>query len=215
LLDDTTPDWAAIARRYIETSDAVADICAEAGISEAELHRERRRRRWRRLNPRAIIPPRRRPSQPSIAGEAAGAPAGSPAIAPAASSPPTEGGAAAAPAPAAAARSRRTTPRKILIDRLVAAISLKLEQLERRMQSDLEKSADADPSAADHEKETRAIGVLIDNLGKLTEMEAGHARRQGPGGARAAGDLAGEADRHRRELQERLRRIVGAHARSP
>jgi hypothetical protein len=121
-------------------------------------------------------------------------------------------------APAASKPSARTskslpkTPaaRRQLLNRLVAAISLKLEQLERRMAQDLDSPGGADASATDHERETRAIGALIDNLGKVTEMESGLDRSAGKPGA--APDIAGEADRWRRELAQRLQRIVGPAA---
>ena len=66
-------------------------------------------------------------------------------------------------------------------------------------------------TATDHERETRAIGALIDNLGKVTEMETGLDRSAARGkSSAAAADIAGEADRYRRELAERLAKIVGA-----
>jgi hypothetical protein len=108
--------------------------------------------------------------------------------------------------------------RRRLLDRLVAAISLKLEQLEHRMAQDFARTLDGDAqadaaTATDHERETRAIGALIDNLGKITEIEGGLDRTAGksPG----ASGLAGDADRWRRELADRLQRIVGAAAGGP
>ncbi len=76
------------------------------------------------------------------------------------------------------------------------------------MSKDLDTSDDA--TATDHERETRAIGALIDNLEKITEMEAGLGKSAGKRGASAgpATDLADEADRCRRELAHRLSRIV-------
>ena len=93
--------------------------------------------------------------------------------------------------------------RRHLLDRLVAAISRKLEQLEHRMALDLDDAA----TATDHDRESRAIGALIDNLGKITEMETGLARTSGKSDPT---DIAGDADRWRRELAGRLAKIVGA-----
>jgi len=191
------PDWAVIQQRYVETDDTVESICADCGITEKQLATARKKHRWHRNKPRLVIP-RRKP-----ADDTAKAVAASP---PAVTQEPSQ--------PRLAKRKpAANTPdaRRRLIDRLVAAISLKLEQLERRMHNDLDQTDD-DQSATDHERETRAIGQLIDNLGKLTEMQTGHPPKSGAA-ARAAPDLAGEADRYRRELAERLRRIVGAHAR--
>jgi hypothetical protein len=102
-----------------------------------------------------------------------------------------------------------TASRRRLLDRLVAAIDMKLEQLERRMTSDLAVGEDA--TAIDHEREARAIGALIDNLEKITEIETGIGNASAKSGsATSATDLADEADRCRRELAERLHRIVEA-----
>ena len=62
-------------------------------------------------------------------------------------------------------------------------------------------------TATDHDRESRAIGALIDNLGKITEMETGLARTSGKSDPT---DIAGDADRWRRELAGRLAKIVGA-----
>lgn len=120
----------------------------------------------------------------------------------------------AEPAGPATGKAAPLTPaaRRRLLDRLVAAISLKLEQLEHRMAQDFARTLDGDAqadaaTATDHERETRAIGALIDNLGKITEIEGGLDRTAGK--SPAASDLAGDADRWRRELADRLQRLVG------
>ncbi len=96
--------------------------------------------------------------------------------------------------------------RRRLLERLVVAISMKLEQLERRMSIDL--ASDEEMTATDHERETRAIGALIDNLEKIRELETGLVPSTGKSGPAATTDLADEADRCRRELAERLSRLV-------
>ncbi|MDX2155130.1 MAG: hypothetical protein SFW09_01370 [Hyphomicrobiaceae bacterium] len=127
--------------------------------------------------------------------------------------------AAAGPGPSSRPLPRRVlaTPaaRRRLLDRLVAAISMKLEQLERRMTDDLAAIEAGDATATDHERETRAIGALIDNLGKITEIEADLQRPADAkrGAALPATDLADEAERCRRELADRLSRLVEAAAR--
>ena len=72
--------------------------------------------------------------------------------------------------------------------------------------------ASSTPTATDHERETRAIGALIDNLGKLTEIETGIESRTRGKAQSTAAELADEADRCRRELAERLARLVEAAA---
>jgi hypothetical protein len=191
MVDQTAPDWAAIERRYVETDDRVEDICAEEGITSGQLATQRKKHGWRRSNPRPFGVRRAQAAANPAAGEAALIP----------------------PVRPRKAASGTADGRKRLLNRLVAAISLKLEQLERRMNDDLEAPGDSSAhTSTDHERETRAIGALLDNLGKITEMESGYPRRPGkaPVADAAAIDLGHEADRYRRELAERLQKIVEA-----
>ncbi len=70
----------------------------------------------------------------------------------------------------------------------------------------------ADTTAADHERDTRAIGALIANLSRVTEIEADLERIPGTAAApidqQAEHQLADEAERFRREVAERLERLV-------
>ena len=206
------PDWAAIRHAYEATDAAVAAIADEAGIAQTELQKVRKREAWIRHKPRGVAPGSR---PASIASELAPPVSSTAKTKPAAKAPPP----AAPPAPVMVpAQPKRPAPsgaahRRRLLDRLVAAISLKLSQLERRMSHDLESLEPGDPATAtDHERETRAIGALIDNLGKVTEMETGLARSAAAGGKSGASNLADEAERCRRELAERLSRLVDAAA---
>jgi len=66
-------------------------------------------------------------------------------------------------------RERRTPgqqPRDNMIRRLHRTIDLKLAQLEARMQND------KDITVADHEREIRAIGQLIRNFEKVSDLES-------------------------------------------
>lgn len=191
------PDWAAIRRRYEETQDRIQDICAAAGLDRSRFETRRKREGWRRKNPRPFPPPRKAATETADASAA----------------PPPEPDRIAAEitgTPLIAPRLLATpAARRRLLDRLVAAIDMKLEQLERRMTNDL--AAGEDATATDHEREARAIGALIDNLEKITEIETGLGTASGKSGsAIPATDLADEADRCRRELAERLHRIVEA-----
>jgi hypothetical protein len=202
LSEPARPDWAQIRHRYEATQDPVADIVAEAGVARRDFDNQRRREGWRRLNPRPF--PAGRRASPEATGEA---PMPVPAEAPVEDSP-DEAGAFPVDAPLPAADRRR------LLERLVSAIAMKLSQLERRMTADLAKGDDT--PATDHERETRAIGALIDNLEKITELETGLAgNAPGRRGADAASDLADEAERCRQELAERLSRLVAAAGGQP
>ncbi len=198
----TPPDWAAIRHRYETSQDPVTEICAAAGISARDFDNRRRREKWRRANPRPFPPPRRpKGAKPSSRAEAA-----NPTAAP-------DTVTASDTSPAAPSGARPHNPRRQLLERLVGAIDMKLEQLERRMSKDLAEN-DVTP-ATDHERETRAIGALIDNLEKITEMETGVASSsRSRGTTQPATDLADEAERCRRELAERLSRLVEAAGRS-
>lgn len=196
-------DWVDVRRRYVETDASVADICAATDLDRAELDRVRKRERWRRLHPRpfpatAPKPPVKPPSSTKRSKPKPASKVPDP------------------PAQIAAPKRRRKSKkpatladRRPILDRLVAAISLKLEQLERRMAQDLDAATEG-ASATDHERETRAIGALIDNLGKVTEIASDIDRATGSKSAASAAALADEADRVRRELADRLSRIVRA-----
>ncbi len=183
-------DWPAIRHRYENTRDSIARICEETGVTPGEFSAQRLQQKWRRKPP---------VGQGKVAAKKMTT-------------------VARLDTSAKAARTQRRKPpatpaaRRRLLARLAAAIALKLEQLERRMESDLEQPDTA--SATDHERETRAIGALIDNLGKIEEME-GNLGRGRAGKTAAATDLADDADRYRRELAQRLQRIVEASGRKP
>jgi hypothetical protein len=103
--------------------------------------------------------------------------------------------------------------RRKLVRRVYRAIDTRLTLLERSMTQQIDK-LDADPSApvgpaADAEREARAIGALVRNLDKITEFaaELDRAAAGGPGATDAAA-LASEADAFRRELAQRLAKLV-------
>ncbi len=114
--------------------------------------------------------------------------------------------------------------RRAILNRLTNAIDTKLTLLERRFERELTGLSVTGKalSAADFERDTRNIGLLIKNLEQVTEFDHAHllARRATGGGTSqlhgaaaksvnlAAAALADEADRLRRELAERLQRLV-------
>jgi hypothetical protein len=98
-------------------------------------------------------------------------------------------------------------PRHALLDRLYKAIDIKLKQLEKSM------SQDGPKSPADNERETRAIGALIRNTEKVTELKKDELDR--PGGQhqwRPPRLTPEEKDRVRRDLAERILRFAAAQA---
>lgn len=103
---------------------------------------------------------------------------------------------------ARSAASDGATGRHELIRRLLKVVDRNLKQMEMRMKSE-------EPgTAADRERETRAIGALTRTIGKLTELEVENTRasaatsRSGYGSANDD-----EADRLRLEIAERILRL--------
>jgi hypothetical protein len=79
--------------------------------------------------------------------------------------------------------------------------------MELRMATEIARGEEKS-SAADHERDTRAIGGLINQLGKIAELESDLERAAGSGDDTSAARLAEEADGYRRALAERLERLI-------
>lgn len=116
---------------------------------------------------------------------------------------------AGAPVPARLPRARPSTltARRTLVRRFYKAIDTKLRQMELRMATEIARGEETS-SAADHERDTRAIGGLINQLGKISEFESDLDRPAGSSDDASAARLAEEAERYRRALAERLERLV-------
>ncbi len=110
-------------------------------------------------------------------------------------------------APTAPVAQSTLTARRTLVRRFYKAIDTKLRQMELRMAKDMTKGEGAS-SAADHERDTRAIGGLINQLGKISEFESDLDRPAGSRDDASATRLAEEAERYRRALAERLERLI-------
>jgi hypothetical protein len=125
-------------------------------------------------------------------------------------------GSAAAASPKRAGRPRKPRTivgRRELIQRLYAAMDTKLKLMEHRMKAQMKNlgTGEDHTSAADHERDTRAIGAIIKNIAQVKEMQADLDRVAGGQPATAAdAELFAEADRFRREIAERLARFVEA-----
>jgi|RhiMetdeSRZDD1v2_1073273.scaffolds.fasta_scaffold193491_2 hypothetical protein len=102
--------------------------------------------------------------------------------------------------------------RRSLIHRLYQALDTKLKLMELRMQKNVEGLGKGeDLPAADHERDTRAIGTLIRSLDKVTEIAADLDRTaDGRPKSADAAELFAEADRFRRDLAERLSKFIPA-----
>jgi hypothetical protein len=201
------PDWSEIRRLYLDGEFAIAAIAEQHGVSAQRITRRAQRERWPRRPPRhhksAPSKPRDRPTAKLTTPVASARVA----IAP----PPKYRSRRPAEATGSAARSLRA--RRALVRRLYNAIDTKLQQMERRMAHDMAtEKGSSDTTATDHERDTRAIGALIANLSRVTEIEADLERIPGTAAVPAAqqGDrqLADEAERFRREVAERLARLV-------
>ena len=121
------------------------------------------------------------------------------------------------PAGPASAKPRRapsamsTAGRRQLIKRLYQAIDTKLKLMERRMEKQIAKLDQEDLPSADHERDTRAFGIIIRNIAQVKEMQAGLERvARGRSAKSTPGDaqLYAEAERFRQEIAERLARFV-------
>jgi hypothetical protein len=193
------PDWQRIRRLYVSGALSLAAIAEQYGVSVQRIARRARNEGWpprlRRASGAREGPIRKRN------GEAAVNPRSAPATV---KSPPKRHG---TPAATTTLKARRA-----LVRRLYKAIDTKLKQMERRMAHDMATTeGPSDTTAADHERDTRAIGSLIANLSRVTEIEADLERHPGAASpAEQQGDrqLADEAERFRREVAERLARLV-------
>ncbi|MEO8650995.1 MAG: hypothetical protein ABI391_01755 [Hyphomicrobiaceae bacterium] len=195
------PDWSEIRRLYLEGEPAIARIAERHGVSAQRISRRAQRERW---PPRHRNDPASKPRDKPAAKSAA-----NPASAPtnAAPSPRTR---SKRPAAATGSTARSLKARRALVRRLYTAIDTKLQQMERRMAHDMAtEEGSSETTAADHERDTRAIGALIANLSRVTEIEADLERIPGTAAAQhAEHQLADEAERFRRDVAERLARLV-------
>ena len=211
-----TPVWEDIRRAYADHSIPITEILATFGITAYGLTKLRRDNGWP-MRPNPVV-----------------AKAGTTAARKRATAPRTKAKAAAPDAVAAPpvsiplpyqATPKRITPiaqRRALVARLTNAIDTKLKLLERRFErqmAGIDTATGKGVSAADTERDIRAIGLLIKNLEHVTDYDHGRqlgksANAKALSGAAAksaslaASALADEADRLRRELGERLQRLV-------
>ena len=197
------PDWSEIRRLYVHGEQSIAGIAEKHGVSAQRIARRAQRDNWPARSSRRRSSVRSKPRH-----EAAAPPPAALATAKA----------TAAPSPksrvkrtGSAARSLKA--RRALVRRLYTAIDTKLQQMERRMAHDMAtQEGSSETTATDHERDTRAIGALIANLSRVTEIEADLERIPGtatvPAAQQAELQLADEAERFRRDVAERLARLV-------
>jgi type IV secretory pathway VirB10-like protein len=173
------PDWSEIRRLFAAGAPTLARIAERYGVSVQRITRRARKDGWPARSVRPSGATKRPPGKP--ARDTSSVPV--------------------------SLKARRT-----LVRRLYKAIDTKLKQMERRMAHDMATDdGTSDTTAADHERDTRAIGALIANLSRVTEIEADLERLPGsakPADQQADRQLADEAERFRREVAERLARLV-------
>jgi hypothetical protein len=194
-----SPDWPRIRRLYVAGAKSLAAIAEQCGVSVQRISRRARNEGW---------PPRPRRARGAREGPVRKKTGDS-------LREPTS--ATTEPAPKHAGPGATTLKaRRALVRRLYKAIDTKLKQMERRMAHDMAKTeGSSDTTAADHERDTRAIGSLIANLSRVTEIEADLERHPGSASPaeqqsaeHAERQLADEAERFRRDVAERLARLV-------
>lgn len=177
--------WAEIRRAYEAGPDAVARLSERFSVSASRIYRRAKKDGWRRQSSPGPAPPiaKRIPRNKEAvrpSAELLDQP-----VDPAASSP--DGG------------GRRPVNRQAMIARLYQAIDENLKRLEARMGSGRE------ISAADSERETRELGVMIRSFEKVTEFATEiENRRQSAAPERVS---ATDAERMRAEIAERLERL--------
>jgi uncharacterized protein YjcR len=184
--------WAEVRLAYADGSASLKDIAARFGLTPQRIGAKAKKEGWTRSpGPEAGQAPeagagRKRATRRKPARE-------KPKIAP-----------AGAAKPGAAKQSGRLPTRaaqKAVIARLYRAITVKLEHMEKRMASG------EDRSAQDEERESRALATLINTFEKVTEAVTGLEDERGAG--RARGAAGADAERMRREIEERLERLGG------
>lgn len=186
-----------------------AAIAEHVGISPATLRKWIKMYHWdvalgleeKPKRPRAAVS-KRNPTTPSPSPSPSPAPA-APQLQPPPPLPsPQAPLPAAPPQPVDKAVLHAVPSRDALVSRLYAAIDRNLNLLEQRM------SDDTTPSAADGERDTRALGTAIRNIEKVTELEAGTERNAGPAPRGRGREFTDEEARQiRLELAERILRL--------
>lgn len=169
--------WAEIRCVYEACDASVAAIAARFGISEGAIYRRARRDGW---------PPRKKLKRGRRDGRS--------------------GGEAEKAAPRQRRRARKQAPTADpatdaeLIARLYNAMDAKLKRLEARMETNEE------VSASESERETRELGSMIRSFEKVTAFAAAIKGRVDKGRKKPA-VAAGDAERMREEIAQRLERV--------
>lgn len=172
-------------RAYADDRETIVEIAARLGVSTATI------RRWRRENQWPLRSVRRTAAEAAMMRRRACARRAESKAKELTATPKTD------------ARSRDA-----LVQRLYRAIYRKLEHLETSMETT------DPPSAADNDRETRAIGTLIRNVEKVAELETDLTRADAASaaGAKPVSLYGGEdADVRRRELAERILKVRERH----
>ena len=193
--------WEDIRRAYEHTDQPLPELLAHFSVTHAELTRRRRAGNW---TPRSGAVGRKNaaPGQPTNPREKS-----------------PQSGCSQRPSYATIdIMPRSTSGRRALVRRLSRAIDARLALLERRMAKELSRvDEEGPPSAADIERDIRAIGTLLKSLEQASDPGADptirssrQRKKAGHGSTEQHG--SDTSDRLRRELGERLQRLVEAAA---
>lgn len=176
--------WAAIRRAYEETDESAAAMARRFPVAADTIRRRAKREGWSR-KVAAVASRHRRESATTGKPERR------------TSAPPSQPAGARRPA------GGKPADRATLLRRLYDAIDAKLQQLEARMASGHELTA------ADSERETRELGSMIRSFEKVTAFASAIEGRRETGAKRSGGPAisAGDAERMREEIAERLDRL--------
>jgi hypothetical protein len=176
--------WAAIARDWAEGVESVAAIAARHRMFPARIYVRAKQEGW---PPRIAAPPPAKVRSKQKSHEKQKSDEQKPKPPRRQKAPPVS----PEPHPADAPRDR-------LVRRLIKAIDLKLEQLEKRM------SCRKAASAADSERQTRELAQITRAYENVLELSLGTDRTAGTAASPAS---AADAERWRGEIARRLERL--------
>lgn len=174
------PDWAAIEHAYGTDRRKLTEIAEDFGVNRQAIQARAKCKGWQRAG-----------SGPEPRSEDSAADAGF-----------DEGEAGIDPDELTKAEEASGARRRRMLARLFKALEEKMTQMEKRIARARE--AAGDESAADSEREARALSALAGLYAKLVELD------EDAGGGEAEklqSEAAGDADKFREDLARRLERL--------
>jgi len=108
------------------------------------------------------------------------------------------------PPPAGAASGWR----QVLVHHLFRILEMKLKMMELRMRKQLEDAEQGRDAAVDGDKDMRDLDTLIKTIDQVTELDPDLDRNGAAGGQQGGDPRASAADAFRREVAERIEKLV-------